>query len=35
VTVAGRPSDEAAFLTCRARHPAHMRIWSLESMARV
>jgi hypothetical protein len=32
VTVEGHPSDEAAFLTCRARHPAHMRIWSLESL---
>src|SRR3954451_11761672 len=33
VTVVGRPSDAAAHLTCHARHPAHMRIWSLESPA--
>ena len=32
VTVEGRPSDAAVHLTCRARHPAHMRNWSLESM---
>jgi hypothetical protein len=31
--VEGRPSEDAAHLTCRARHPAHMRIWSLESLA--
>jgi hypothetical protein len=31
-TVEGRPSDVAAYLTCRARHPAHMRNWSLESL---
>jgi hypothetical protein len=32
VVVEGRPSDVAAHLTCRARHPAHMRIWSMESL---
>jgi hypothetical protein len=31
-TVEGRPSDVAAHLTCRARHPAHMRSWTLESL---
>jgi hypothetical protein len=31
-TVEGRPSDVAAHLTCRARHPAHMRNWTLESL---
>ena len=33
VTVEGRPSDVAAYLTCRARHPAHTRVWRLESLA--
>jgi hypothetical protein len=31
-TVEGRPSEVTARLTCRARHPAHMRNWSLESL---
>jgi hypothetical protein len=31
-TVEGRPSDDAARLTCHARHPAHFRTWRLESV---
>jgi len=31
-TVESSPSAEAAYLTCSALHPAHMRIWRLESL---
>ena len=31
-TVAGRPSATAGRLTCHAQHPAHMRVWALESL---
>jgi hypothetical protein len=33
VTVVSTPSEAAAHLTCSARHPAHMRIWRLESLS--
>ena len=33
VTVEGRPSEVAVHLTCSARHPAHMRLWRLESIS--
>jgi hypothetical protein len=32
VTLASRPSDAAAHLTCRALHPAHSRVWDVESI---
>jgi hypothetical protein len=32
-TVESRPSAEAARLTCRALHPAHVRTWQLVELA--
>ncbi len=32
VRVEGRPSDEAAQLTCRAQHPAHSHVWTALSV---
>ena len=32
VVVEGRPSEQAALLTCRAAHPAHSRTWHLVSL---
>jgi hypothetical protein len=32
-TVESRPSAEAAYLTCRATHPAHSRTWHVLSLA--
>jgi hypothetical protein len=32
VTVRSRPSDVAAYLTCRAQHPAHWRVWEREEL---
>jgi hypothetical protein len=32
VTLGSRPSDIAAHLTCSAQHPAHSRMWDVESI---
>jgi hypothetical protein len=32
-TVEGRPSDTSAHLTCRATHPAHIRIWDVQTLS--
>jgi hypothetical protein len=34
VTVSSHASEQAAYLTCRALHPAHSRVWQLLSLER-